>query len=378
MNSHIIGRSYKLALIIVIIFSSISCVHIDERLGQNFIPYENQWDVYTGSQKLEDVRMRVSDSLSAYSSLKFVVGSVCENNNNYQTAGTCLTLIPVNGGDLDLGENPEVKEFHFTAIRDTVFVLDQTDTKMLQKISVYPMKKALDSLSLYIGTFEDMYTDPETSLQTPMKDVYIDLSQKITIGSPVYNGGDSLSFNFNKTWAQNFVTTLQNLEDEEKTDFVKFVSKLPGIYITTDDQTTKGGRMNMFQITLKTDSYGYVDGNYAELKLSSTYEGEKKDTSFLFALGMASFIDAKSRKLPDQFAFNTSRQVSEHGPKTLEEKTNGVAATNVLAVNGGSGVKPVIPAQEILDKMLDIFEAQNIDESLYHKIMINRATLIFN
>ena len=96
----------------------------------------------------------------------------------------------------------------------------------------------------------------------------------------------------------------------------------------------------MFELNLKTDSYGYLTGNYAELKFTAEYgdSDEPVDTSFLFFFGPAEFMAEDATEFPTQLAFNASDHETD-----AEFIRNWEAGTkDKLYVEGGSGLKPVI------------------------------------
>ena len=68
----------------------------------------------------------------------------------------------------------------------------------------------------------------------------------------------------------------------------------------------------MFNVNVQTDSYGYLTGNFAELKFTAEYEGrtEPVDTSFIFFFGPAAFMKADDKDFPAQLAFNSNTHSS--------------------------------------------------------------------
>ena len=64
MNFCFFSRVCRLAAIGAILFSSASCITINEELGQNLIPTDQKWDVFPQEPVvLENIRMEMSDSL---------------------------------------------------------------------------------------------------------------------------------------------------------------------------------------------------------------------------------------------------------------------------------------------------------------------------
>ena len=260
MNFNILGRVCRFAAIGAILLGSASCIKINEELGESLIPTDQKWDVYTPAPvNLQDIRLQMADSLSAYSTSRFTFGSVNDAVLGTSIKSTSFTLVPV-FDSLDFGKDPQVRQFHLTAVRDTLSTVYDNNLKMIQNIFVHELKKPLDSTVLYIG-----------SLSNPEKlEEFVDLSKTVTAGIPVYSGGDSLSFDFSADFAKHVINEIDAAQKAAKMDSVdNYVKYLPGIYITTDAPVGPGGRINMFNLNMETSS-GYITGNYAELKITST------------------------------------------------------------------------------------------------------------
>ena len=357
MNLNFLGRVSRLAAIGAILLGSASCVTIDEELGKNFIPTDQKWDVFSPeAADIKEIRMQMADSLSGYSTTRFTFGAVNDGILGTTVKSTSFTLVPFLD-TLDFGKNTKIRQFHFTAVRDTLSVVRDDQRRMLQNVYVSELKKALDSTVLYTGSF----MNPENRAK------FLDTENRITVGTPIYDGGDSLSFDFSREFTERFVEKVRKA-DLDSMDL--YIEQVPGIYITTDLPAGTGGRINMFELGIIT-SDGYVAGNYAQLKFTAEYDGydEPVDTSFLFFFGPADFLDEDDTEYPSQFAFNAS----EH-ETYAEYQGEGVLATDKIYVEGGSGVKPVIKARDIrriLDEQIAAAEISDPSE-----VVINKATII--
>ena len=356
MNLNILSRVCRFVAIGAILLSSASCIDINEGLGENFIPTDQKWNVYNPEAvELKEVYMHMSDSLSGYSTSRFTFGAVKDGVLGTSIKSTSFTLVPI-ADTLDFGRNTVINQFHFTAVKDTLSTVYDNQQGMLQNVYVSELKKALDSTVLYTGAFTDEKIRAE----------FLDLENRITVGVPVYDGGDSLSFDFDKEWTMKFIEKVKKA-DLDSMDL--YIQSVPGIFITTDTPAGLGGRINMFRLPIGTDSYGYVTGNYAQLKFTAEYDysEEPVDTSFLFYFGPSDFLEAKAASYPTQFAFNSS----DH--ETITEYKNGVKAADKIYVEGGAGIKPVVKAREIkdiLDSLVAAAEITNTDE-----VVINKATI---
>ena len=328
MNFNFFSRVSRLAAIGAILLGSASCIAINEELGENFIPTDQKWDVYTPeAADLKEVRMQMSDSLSGYSTTRFTFGAVSDSRFGTNVKSTSFTLVPLYD-TLDFGENTKIRQFHFTAVRDTLSVAKKEQIKMLQNVRVSELKKALDSTVLYMGAF----------MNPDIRAEYLDTEEQITVGTPVYDGGDSLSFDFSREFTERFIEKVKKA-DLDSMDL--YVQQVPGIYITTDMPGGDGGRINMFNLGILA-SDGYVQGNYAQLKFTAEYDGEPVDTSFFFFFGPGEFMKDDATSYPTQFAFNASDH-DTYG----EFQKDGVVATDKIYIEGGSGIKPVVKAREI-------------------------------
>ena len=218
MNFNFLGRVSRLAAIGAILLGSASCIDINEELGENFIPTDQKWDVYTPeAAELKEIRMQMSDSLSGYSTTRFTFGAVSDSRFGTNVKSTSFTLVPLYD-TLDFGENLQIRQFHFTAVRDTLSVVRKEQLRMLQNVHVSELKKALDSTVLYTGAF----MNPEIRAQ------YLNTEEQITVGTPVYDGGDSLSFDFSREFTKRFI------EQVKKADLDSMSSRYPA---STSPQT---------------------------------------------------------------------------------------------------------------------------------------------
>ena len=357
MNFNFISRVCRIAAIGAILLGSASCVYINEELGENFIPTDQKWDVFTPEAvELKDIRMQMSDSLSGYSTSRFTFGSINHGVLGTSVKSTSFTLVPI-ADTLDFGRNTKVRQFHFCAVRDTLSMVYDNQAGMLQNVYVSELKKPLDSTVLYTGAFTD----------AAIREEFLDLENRITVGTPVYDGGDSLAFDFDKEWAMDFIERLKTA-DLDSMDL--YVQSAPGIFITTDTPAGEGGRINMFNLNIGTDSYGYITGNYAQLKITAEYDysEEPVDTSFLFYFGPGEFLEAKASSYPTQFAFNSS----DHETSAIYGG-EGVKATDRIFVEGGAGVKPVIKATEIKDILDSLLKESGIKD--FDEVVVNKATI---
>ncbi|MCR5519625.1 MAG: DUF4270 domain-containing protein [Bacteroidales bacterium] len=332
----------------------VGCVSENNELGGNLIPANHIYKVVTTDAMEVPVSMKMSDSLSAYSSTRITIGAI-RNDEEFglSTRSSCVTLVPMFIDELDFGTNPVFRQFHFSAIADSISVCDLNQSNTLQSVFVHELSEPLDS---------DYLTYCKTQ---PAHG-----SELITTNVPVIGPGDSLSFNFTKAFGEKYL----GITADDLKDIKSYTKRFPGIHITTNEPVGRGGRFNIFQLQLQYDSdYGYLAGSYAELKFKSTWniDGEDvtKDSSFFFYFSPTDFYDLDS-------LFNKSGTGSF--PQYCANVTGDASASFVgdagdyIYVDGGGGVKPCFSAKVLRQKAIDAIAANGHDPK---KAIINKASL---
>lgn len=343
-----------------------SCIYIDDNLGRNFIPKDQIYDVKVEELPLDKstVWMESSDSLSCYSSSRITVGSVMEEFGLTKRA-SAFTVVPILD-TIDLGKNPKFRQFHFNLVKDTTSFVGDGQKNIIQNINVYELKERLDSTFVLSSDFTDDN---------------IAAGRRITKGIPVYTGGDSLSFDMSEEYAMKYIDLFRKDPVLHK-DQNAFLNKIPGIYMETDEQVSRGGRINMFGVKIKVNDSYYVTGNYAELKITSDYGTRTGvDTSFLFYFGPADRTNSSTT----QSAFNICSQPTDILKKDGSFQEFSVEQTNgrrkvyyrngeEILIEGGSGLKPVISAKGMRSTVLDMLKKDGVDPQ---NVIINKATIVF-
>ena len=350
MNSIFLRRALNIAGAAAAVLCCFSCIKSTYEVGGNLIPTELQYDTYTAEFPLEDIRMAFPDSLSGYSSTRITIGAIRDDLFGLTTRGCAISLVPIND-TLDFGKDPQLINFHFSAARDTNSVADHSQDNILQNINVYELSKPLD--------FND----------GNLNNVVEHSKNRITKRTPVYDGTDSLSFDFSADFARKYLTITQ----DDLKDLDTYTKKFPGIYIDTDEPIGNGGRINMFSLQLGLDmEYYQITGDFATLSFNSEYDGVRKDTSFYFWYcpdkmydldSLVNEIDSDSERLP-QYCFNVT------GHSTRERAGE---SSDVIAVEGGGGLKPVISATEVKN-LIENEIAKHTDQP--REAIINRASII--
>lgn len=315
----------KLPAIIALMAGLMSCVGVDQNLGGDFIPTDQKYDFHTAEFDLDEVWMKSIDSLTAYSSRRITIGSIRDETFGLFSRGSVVTLVPVLDS-VDFGKDPVFKRFKFKAAVDSVSVADESQANILQNVNVYALDEPLGSKE-YFSRAEIKHG-----------------SKRITKGVPIANGKDSLTFDFTEEYGKQYLSMTQ----DDLKDLKTYAKKFPGIYLCTDDPTGNGGRFDMYEFdilrTVAGTSGSYIarTDNYAILYFNGEFNGERRDSSLMFYFSpvemqdLDSLINAKS--LPSQYVFNVDRHESDHLAGQADDK---------IYIEGGSGIKPVVPAAEI-------------------------------
>ena len=347
----------RIVALMALALGAVSCISTSDELGMDLIPLGQSHKFYTVSIPLEEIDVRMTDKLSGYSSTRITVGSVMDSEYGLTTRKSAVTLVPMFVDNLDFGKDPVFKSFHFAVKKDTLSSNNEDQRRILQNIRAYELSQALDAGKDY---------DCNKALAHK--------EDNIIKGFNLYNGSDSLSFDFTEEFGKKYLQITQ--EDIE--DFDKYQKKFPGILLESEDPASDGGRINLFELQLGYNSdYGYIEGNCAKLRFSAEYDGERKDTLFYFYLGANDFYDIDSLltngtkgKYP-QYALNLTTQQTE-------DRTG--LATSSICIEGGGGLKPVISA-----KKLKSMAEQAISEKIAQmgvevdprQVVINKASLVF-
>lgn len=321
-----------------------SCVSVNNRLGEDYIATNQKFDIYTCDIDIDDIEMRQADSLSGYSMYRFTFGAIRDELFGLTTRATAFTLVPIMDSlDFGLPGTQVFREFHFSAVTDSVSFASASQENILQKVNVYELDKALNLKS----------NSPEISY----------IKKRITDGVPVYNGTDSLSFNFSKEFGEKFF----GITDYDLDTLTNYVKKFPGIYISTDEPVGNGGRINMFRLPLDVQD-GYIHGSTATLKFTAEYKDKGKiDTSFVFYLGPANIYDLKDVEdtTPSNYP-QLAYDVCTHESKGLEGPVD-----DVIYFEGGKGLKPVVKAKSLREKII----AEISKHGDPNEIIVSKATI---
>ena len=334
-----------------------ACIKTSTEIGKDLIDQTLLYDTYTVEFPIEDIHLRRADDLSGFSDTRLAIGAIRDETFGLTTRSSAFSLVPALD-TLDLGTNPQFVSFkiHFEA--DTVSTATPGQERIIQNLFVYSL---LDSLSTKeAGTNKDIPHGTEI----------------ITRGIPVYDGKDSLSFEFTKAFGQRYIDALKRLgpvlvdrsEGSTTNKYSEYIQEVPGVYIDSDIPEGIGGRINLFNLSILSVSsnYYYRNDNVATLTVRSTYNGVQKDTSFLFIPGEPAFYNEaeylENNQKFYQYAFN----------RTTHEAPEGEAVEDIR-IEGGGGLKPVIPLAPLREKVVAAIVQRGGDPA---KTVINKASII--
>ena len=326
----------------------LSCVEVNYKIGGNMIPITQMYDVYVSEAPIPEVYTRMADSLSGYSSTRVTIGAVRDAEYGLTTRSCALTLVPMFLDSLDMGKNPVFKKMHMSIAKDTCSIPDPSQEVVFQNVNVYELARPIDAAK----DFDCNSTIPH-------------LDKRITKGTPVYNGQDSLSFNFTKEFGEKFLA----LTNDDVQDIDDYFKKIPGIYIDVDPPASEGGRINLFDLQMEYDSdYYYLEGNFAYLNFESEYDGERKDTTMFFFLGAYEFDDLDSLLTSASTFPQYCLNYTGHETREMAGKAEGE-----IKIEGGGGLKPYIKAQTLRDLAIEMISAAGGDPST---AVINKASIV--
>lgn len=340
-----------------------SCVYVNEELGSGFIPSDQRYEVHTTEFPIRNITMKPVDDLSGYSSSRITVGAIKNEKGDISSRSSAVTIIPAS--KYNFGEGGKVTSFHFAIAKDTLSFINEGEKKIIQNINVYKLPKKLQQKDGFIG-------------KSPILENKFTEADRITDGIPVYDGGDSLSFDFSNSWSTEFLASLQKMETSAYDSIGAFTEKVfPGIYMTIDDPVSTGGRINLFNLIIGADLKNqYLSGGYAKMHVAGAkFDGkEVSDTTFLFMYGASDFSITQAptdyysgETLTPQYALNLSK-IKYAGGK--EPEYDG----KKIEIRGGGGPKPLIEARAIRNEVIARIQADGIDDP--SRVIINKATII--
>lgn len=320
----------SIAFIIILLSSLIfpySCVVNDRTVGDDFVSGDYILKLANDEFALE-ITTAFPDSVLGYSNDRMVFGYLKDETFGYSEAATVSHVLPA-VTSLDTGLDPVLLDSYIYLEIDSTHVNSAGQEGILQNLSVYRLNKAIDSCTMHNTSFS-------------INDV---IGAPISVGAPVYNGGDSIKIHITEEFAKELLRTTY----EESNDNDLFKERIKGIYLSCGDIPQEilpnGGRMN------------FIPLGYSRIGIKFSYTDKdnpdfKQDSTINFYFGA-------------EKAINLYRSGSQNlASDELGEK---------VYVEGQAGVKPVIK-YEFLKKTFDKW----MEEKGYAEgsIVVSRASII--
>lgn len=301
----------------------VSCVELSSNVGENFLPGNQGYDMFYVDVPLDGLSNRMADSLSGFSQTKMAIGAIKNSEGKVIRRSAATTIAPMIN-TLDFGTDPKVKGMFLVMSIDTVSVADTRYSNILQRLNVYELEKAYDSKKDFDCNGNNIKHKKE----------------RITKGDPIIAGPGTISFELTDEYAKRFLS----LSKEELRDKEQYLKKIPGLYFDTPDPMGEGGRINIFGLQVQYDpEVNSIVTNFGTLNITSTYDGVKKDTSFLFYLGADDLYNADSLIK----ATATGAYYPQYAMNLTDEncyRQEAGKSSETIMISGGGGLKPYISA----------------------------------
>ena len=311
-----------------IVLLAAGCVKIDSDLGVSSVPASQRYTTHVVSFDIDEMYLRMTDSLSGYSQTRLVIGSVRDADFGLTTRSACVTLLPLHDS-LDLGKNPVCKSFYFSCGADTISYVRENQSAILQSVKV----------SELLAPTNTVY---DCNASVPHG------SAKVSLGTPIINGVDSLSVSLLPSYGQKYLDVIA-ADTTIIHDYDRYIKALPGLYLETGEASSEGsGRINAFSFQLTYDSdLGYITGNYGCLDYHSTYDGVEVDSTIFFYMcpsdtyNLDSLIENGTVGSYPQYCLNLTGHERKYGNNVDLKDAESFRA------EGGGGYKVVIPSSRL-------------------------------
>ncbi len=347
----------------MVLCALLSCVKINNELGGDLIPVDQRYKIYSTEIPIEEIDLRMADSLSGYSQSRITIGAIRDETFGLTARESAVTIVPLYD-TLNFGKVQKINSFTMTAAFDTTSVSSEGNERILQRVYVNSLESGIDYTKLTDANDRAGLIKHKT--------------ESIVKGTPIIDGAKDLTLSFTDDYAWNLVNKTNGLVLSKEID--KYFEAVPGLYIYTDSPAGEGGRINTFDVQMNYNSSSYyLESNYGELSINTIYDEEVGaiDTSFFFYYGATKFtpldslITSYSNGTFPQYAFN----VTKH-----ETRSKAGKATDKILIEGGAGLKPVVPAlslKHLAEKAIqDTLLAHGRSSADYTKAILNKATIV--
>ena len=350
--------AFRKALLLALPLAALTaCVKNSPEIGKDLIDKTLLFDTYTVEFPIEEIQLRRANDLSGFSDTRLAIGAIRDDTFGLTTRSTAFGLVPALD-TLDLGTDPKFVKFSVRFAADTISTATPGQERIFQNFYVYSLLDTLSSKES--GTNQDIPHGTEI----------------VSRGVPVYDGKDDLTFELNAAFGQRYINALKKYgpilvnrdEDSKVNKYSDFMKEVPGIYIESDIPEGIGGRINLFDLSILSVSqnYYYKNSNYATLTVNASYDGVRKDTSFIFIPGEPAFYDEKAYLDNNQKFYQYAFNRTTHEAPEMD-------VTDRIYIEGGGGLKPVIPAAQLRERVVAAISERGGDPA---KTVINKASII--
>ncbi len=350
-------KRYLMLSLAAVALLAAGCVEVDNSLGEDLVDKTLLFDTYTVEFNLDEIQMKPSSDLSGYSDSHVTIGAIRDDVFGLTTRESAFSLIPALD-TLDLGTQPEAVSFQLYFAADTVSCAQDDQAHILQNIYVTEL------------------LEPLGTQQTRIDRTIAHGEELVTQGIPVCNGSNDLDFYFTRAFAQKYVDVISRMgpvlkdrvSDDGTDRYDDYLEALPGIHLRTDAPEGNGGRINLFQLSCLSVSnqYYYRNSNVALLKVRSTWDGVRKDSTFIFIPGEPAFLNEAE-------SLDNNQKFYQYAFNRVTHSTQEQAAGETILVEGGGGLKPVILASELKEKTLSAIAGKPGNQD---KAVVVKATIV--
>ncbi len=295
-----------------------SCVTIDYKTGNNFIPSNQILSIETKDFEAP-MFTQMADSMYMAFPASLTVGSINSPLFGNTTTGGVIQFLPYNIEE-DYGADPVVENLYVDILVSGADVMDESQRYIPQNIYVYKLVKDINHLQVYSSSFTEEYIDP------------------VPVSKPglVYQGGDTLHLEFTREFAYELLDADKNQRDSASA----FLNRYKGFYICTDPLSS-GGRMNYLTIS---DTYMYLKYKVAGADSSLTYQLNSYSTYY-------------------NTASHQSDRLASAGP------------SQYLYYEGQSGVKPCLDMPALI-RQIELWGSSQDPVIERNRIILSRAELV--
>ncbi|HJB44793.1 MAG TPA: DUF4270 domain-containing protein [Candidatus Coprenecus merdipullorum] len=305
-----------------------SCVENDREMGKGILP---EGFIPELGVKTFDVPVtnRVSDSVQASNSSNMLIGTLSDPVFGTVTCNAASFIVPYSDST-DFGDSPELLGAYITLSIDSTYFLDNSQEGIHQRVRIYKLTHALDTVMMFCNSITPEYYDPVP----------------VTVSDPVIYGTGEIRVDLTDEFASELLATTP----EEFEDFDLFFNRIYGLYIEVEQPLTtsaSGGRLN------------YLNLGYSSINLEYRRDIERNG-------GIETIDTTESFVFGYYTAINNFSTTSSH----LESNNPG----DSLYLEGLTGIKPHISALS-LKSMIDGWITS--EELADYAVLISRAELSF-